>query len=735
MSCQFTFVSLDATSSGGSLLPQEVVVRGVVTCAAGAVTSVTITTAASPAPVTASPGFGGQFSATLPIGGPLAICGGKLAFSIVGNCADGSTCRYDDEVALDCGSCARAALSSSAAGCVGGLQPITLSASISIPAGQVYQFRWLSGIAGAAPGSVFAINNAAGNQNTVHVAPTALFSYPPGNYLAQLVQVAPPASECAPLQLPLTAQCISCPTVTGSVTVGPCDANLQRNVTFDVAFSPPVPAGATATITYVYGGLNAGGVGSTTQVLNTSGPVSAAPPHIAAFTPQATAYFATAVVSISSQGQTCPTVAVDFHSNPNATPPGVWLATCQVCPQDVHVVVTTPPNWCVPLGGPAAGSATLHADVVWPVGGAPRPKPSLYDWTVTLPNGTTAKSNNVIPAPNGDCDVSSHAGWTGAGASASGGIDVSQVGNYAVSVVAKFATSAGLPTQPDGTPSCNLTGSSTFALALCTPTVQPPCPDIRINAMNGDCADPAIGKVAALNFAAQVTDPAGVGQGIEWDFGDPGSPNNVMTTPPGVSTVAHNYAAAGSYLITAHVRHGPGCRQLNGSDSASLALTIDPCPSCPPGQVRDSTGVCVPVPTPVTPPPPPMSIGCWILLIAALLLGLVACVLGIIAACSSNIYVGIAAGIVAVVSFVLLGLWLGFCARGNCGIFNWIRWVTIWILMIAPVVGVIVGLIAGGFACGVFATVILWGYWGAFLAILDIAGPRIPCALTAPPFP
>jgi len=120
--------------------------------------------------------------------------------------------------------------------------------------------------------------------------------------------------------------------------------------------------------------------------------------------------------------------------------------------------------------------------------------------------------------------------------------------------------------------------------------------------------------------------------------------------------------------------------------------------------------------------------------LAALVLGVVASILGIIAGCSANPYVGIAAGIVGVVALALLILWLIFCARNNCAIFNWARWIVIWILMIAPIVGIIVGII-GTPVCGIIATGILWGYWGLVLAILDIAGPKIGCPLSPPPFP
>ena len=740
MPCQVTFSSLDIIVPGGSLTPAALIVRGVVNCQNSAASSVDISTNVTGAPVTIVPDPNGSFTTTIPI--PITVtvrCGEKIALTITGHCKDGSTCTFSDSVLLDCGSCGRAQLSATGAPCVSGRQPITLNADICIPAGKIYQFQWNSGMAAhhqpqlvlSAP---FSIDNTLHGPSWVHAAPPTTFTYPPGNYTAKLVQLSPPPGECAKLELPITAQCGTCPAVTGSVVVGPCDNAGHRPVTYTLTFAPPIAQGATASAVISYGGQNTPGTTFGTVTINASaGPVSSAA-HATTLPPSPNAYFSTATVNVTSQGQTCPPATVAFNSIPSGNPPGVIVDTCLPCPSNVTITITAPANtanWCVPPTGRATGVATMQAAVIWPTGVTP-PNPTKYDWTVTFPDLTTVARNSNVPAlANGQCSVDTSTGWTGPG-SVGGAIDLNQVGTYSVAVVAKFPPSAGLPSNSDGTPACNLTGADSFPLAACQVTVTPPCPSITISATNGDCVDPGTGKSATINFVATVSDPAGLSTGITWTFGDPASgAANTFTAPAGVLTASHPYSMAGSFLVTAKVAHPGGCKPSGGSDTASLTLTVTTCP-CPAGMVRDSTGKCV---KSNTNGGGSMSIGCWILLILALTLGVVACILAIIAACTGNIYLGIAAGVVAVIFFILLFLWLFLCASGNCAIFNWARWIVIWILMIAPIIAIIVALTTQDFICGLVAVGILWAHWGTVLGILDIAGPKIGCALTAPPFP
>jgi PKD repeat protein len=194
-----------------------------------------------------------------------------------------------------------------------------------------------------------------------------------------------------------------------------------------------------------------------------------------------------------------------------------------------------------------------------------------------------------------------------------------------------------------------------------------------------------------------------VAGGFKWDFGDGTSQT---TQAPAAS---HTYSQTGSFTVEVTVNGATGSNCPTSCLDTTISVT-----TCKQGGS--------------------MPAGCWALLIAALILSIVGAVLGIIAACTANYYLGIAAGIIGVVALILLILWLILCARGHCDVFNWVRWIVIWILMAAVIVGIIVAIV-GGVVCGGLATAILWSYWGVVLAILDIAGPKIGCPLVAPPWP
>jgi hypothetical protein len=258
-------------------------------------------------------------------------------------------------------------------------------------------------------------------------------------------------------------------------------------------------------------------------------------------------------------------------------------------------------------------------------------------------------------------------------------------------VVAKFPSSAGLPVNSDGTPACNLTGSGSFTLSACDVTVVPPCPSILISATTADCADPATGKSASITFVATVSDPAGLAGGIDWDFGDPASgAANQVTTAPGVVTATHSFASAGAYPVTARVRTSGPCTAGGGSTTASLAQIVTTCP-CPPGMVRNASGVCVPT----TPPPPPVTsstlccflIGAWTVLTI---------VFGLLAYYSVYSYwpvgtiIFIAVGVLATLA---LGFWIGLCCW-PCALTFWrccvfLQWQFIAASITASILGIL----------------------------------------------
>ena len=727
MSCQITSVSVDV-QPGSGLAPTGLIVRGNLTCQNAAATVVTVSTNVTGV-ATGAPDPAGNFSFVVPVTTPV-VCGSKANVSIVGQCKDGSSCSYQNTVVLDCGACARANLSATQSPCSGGLQPIELNADIVIPAGATYTFYWQTGSSLVPNSAQFMISNVGGLPSTVHTAPPFTANYPPGNYVARLVQVSPASSECPRLEIPIVATCVSCPSVTGSANVGACDPNGHRTVTYTLTFSPPIPQGATASAVITYGGSDVNGNTSGQASINTAAGTVSSATLAATFAPGT--YQAVVVLSVTSQGQTCSAVVFSF--------PTVVVGSCLPCPLDVTVAVATPPaNWCIPPTGPATGVANLLATVVWPTGAAPHPAPTEFDWTVTLPNGLTAKQSNVPPnvATNADsCRVDTASNWTGSG-SAGGAINLNQVGTYSISVVAKFPPSAGLPTNQDGTSQCNLSGSGSFALALCSVTVPPPCPSILITATNASCADPAAGTSATITFAATVIDPAGLATGIDWNFGDPASgAQNTLSTPPGVLTATHSFASAGSYPVTASLKVTGTCSPRGGSTTASLSQIIPTCP-CPPGMARNASGVCVPT----TPPPPPPStsstlccflIGAWTVLSIAFSLMLFYRVYSYWPV-GTIIFI-----VVGGLATVALGVWIALCCW-PCALTFWrccvfLQWQFVMASISATIMGILQFLCSRGVSVVCGDQTILFIYTGYIVALFALLSSIASCGRLPNPF-
>ena len=126
-------------------------------------------------------------------------------------------------------------------------QPITLNATIAIPAGRTQQFEWQFSppLPTGATSAPFSINNSAGTGATQY-ARTDTFNFPPGTYTVTL-KIVPPPYECAEVSITVVAQCEgNCPTVTPSVNIPPCDAaGMRPPVDLQLTFAPPLPPGAT----------------------------------------------------------------------------------------------------------------------------------------------------------------------------------------------------------------------------------------------------------------------------------------------------------------------------------------------------------------------------------------------------------------------------------------------------------------------------------------------------------
>jgi hypothetical protein len=378
--------------------------------------------------------------------------------------------------------------------------------------------------------------------------------------------------------------CEGCATVaTGQATTGDCDENGDRTVTFALAFNPPIPQGAQAQVSWSYGGPDAqGATGATDSLDTTNGPVgqhartATMPPHPPSGSPNACSYFASAVVTIVESGVLCPALTVDFC---------VTVDSCLPCPGDpahrvppVFLRVGTPTVWCAP---PLPGQAAqFTASVNFP-SGVNAPAPAGFDWTIVTPAG----ANFLQSTTSNSVDTSS--GWSLNGQGPSGPVDLSQSGDYSVGVTAKFALDAGLPANPDGTSACNLTGAASFQLEACGGSAR--CPSITALNVAPACADPDRNISANITFSATASDPGGVGDGFEWDFGDPGSGgNNHRTTATPSAT--HSYRLPGNYTVTVTAR-AKAC-DGGGPTTATTLVTVPFCP-CPDGQRRDRDGHCV----------------------------------------------------------------------------------------------------------------------------------------------
>lgn len=448
-----------------------------------------------------------------------------------------------------------------------------------------------------------------------------------------------------------------CPNVTGTASVGNCDANGNRPVDLALAFNPPIPQGAFAQVFWSFGGPNAQGQTTAIDTLSTTnGPVAQhhrttlMPPRPPSGSPNACSYFTSAAITVVVNGQSCPLAPVELC---------LIVDSCLPCPGDparnrppATLTITTPNAWCAP---PQAGQAATFAAVAnFPAGTPGPPVPSAFDWAVTTPGGANfLRQTNV-----GSTTTAS--GWQLNGTGALIAVDLSQPGNYTVSVAVKFPPGAGLPTAPDGTPTCNVTAGGSFRLDPCSGPAT--CPSITAINVTPSCADPAAGVAANVSFAVATTDPSGLINGFAWDFGEPasGGANQAVTATPNAT---HSYSGPGNFTVTVRANIRAACAG-GGPTTASTLVSVPLCP-CPPGQTRDATGRCVAPPPPVT-----EDFGCMALRELAAALAALAILATMVAFCLFVppslpfwIVIGVAAGL-ALAAAIILAIWLGLpCPR------------------------------------------------------------------------
>ena len=247
--------------------------------------------------------------------------------------------------------------------------------------------------------------------------------------------------------------------------------------------------------------------------------------------------------------------------------------------------------------------------LLWPMGCDPTPV-ERYVWTLQGPLSVTPTKKYVIATTTSMVDTNRPWIDDDTGQLATVQFLVGGTGTFSISVTVEVR---GFESPP-----CGLTASSSFQVPACTTfVVTPPCPTVQIMQTGTGCAepDPANPVPGISQFVAIVMDPAGVATSIDWNFGDSGSgAANLLTQPPPFGQVSHSYVQPGPYMVTARVNSSMACMP-QGSNTASLPITVPVCPcppdqvrnpntnkcepvtppSCPPGQQRDSSGNCVPI--------------------------------------------------------------------------------------------------------------------------------------------
>lgn len=722
----FTLTRVIGVVNAGALQPSQLQVIGDWACPGGANSNIAVemrVLAPRGAPGTTFAattnngpnGPAGSVTFTIPAWSG-AICGEKFACEVRGMCNGAWTAWEGVDGTIDCLGCPRIQMSPPTYGACTGTpasQSVTLSAVVMLPPGGSSTFTWDFGDGNISP--AVTLTNTSGNPNTpLNVSITHTYADQVNPYRACLK---PGNQECPPACVDIRTTCTpsSCPTITGSVSYGPCNSNLTRPTTFQLTINPPIPANSPFQISWAYGAANASGATTYIQNVNTSaGPVSAVQ-HTTDLIHRAQGYSVTATPVVVVNGQVCPLQSVSINASPGSCIP------CPTPGQPVILTITIPSDgrWCAPMNAPLA--ATFAAQVNWqsPVPQSP-PVPVRFDWTVTGPSQPAGAQTWTQQA---GATVSTSAGWSSLNATGLGPVDLTRPGTYTVSVAAVFSPSSGLPTDNSGAVACDLVGGGSFILQNCTPVRD--CPEVvGLSPSAVGCIDQAAGTAATVTFQASVNDPAGTAQSYSWDFGDPQSSGNQITTA--TPAASHSYARAGSYTVTCRVTSSdPNCSNRNSTFGTSVSISD-----------------CV-----TTPPPRTTLQSCAALLWTSLIFMLVGALL-LIAGCLVNSYVpppagpiiGLVLAIIGAALFligiILFILWWAICRFFTACEVILAAW-TFMGVMIA-VFGVITAILAiitifdiTKLPCAIGAAV-TWGYWGLLYWIMSEIAVAVGCLIKNP---
>lgn len=314
------------------------------------------------------------------------------------------------------------------------------------------------------------------------------------------------------------------PGVTGTVTIGSCDANAQRlPTTLEVQFAPPLPAGSSYTVTFT------SGVAAPATVTRTVPPASPSSASTQASYAPGT-YYPTATVVLTLPGQSPTTTVIQFATGGAGM--GVMVPACPtVPPGDCYQISlsSAPSSPCIRSGQPAVVTFTATVTPVTP--GGP-PFTGSIVWQV---RDVATSAILPLPAPTPTGTVLS----------------------YSFTSPGRFEVTASISQQACTMPIVSDTETKDVGLCDCPTFVG----GIVANQLNG----------CQFNFSVQVSNPTPNTPVITWDFGD-------GTTGTG-TPISHTYppGTTGSITVTATVTT-VGCTQ-----TISTQVNVD-CGGQPPGQ-------------------------------------------------------------------------------------------------------------------------------------------------------
>jgi hypothetical protein len=323
---------------------------------------------------------------------------------------------------------------------------------------------------------------------------------------------------------------------------------------------------------------------------------------------------------------------------------------------------------------------------------------------VTLPSGAGTATQSTTTS-----SVNTASGWNGGGATAPGGaLNLSRAGTYSVSVTVIFSPNSGLPTDANGVVSCNTNAPASFRLDPCTECND--CPTLTDLSAQVGCI--AKDLPATVSVTAVIDDPCGTAGGVDWDFGDPGSQGNQISTA--TANASHNYSSTGTFTVTARLRSSdPACPRP--ASVLSRTITVDPCPK------------------------PCCDFLLWISVIS-MAVGLVAAIIGCLLSFFGFPQVGSIVGVIGLIVFgiglICFIIWLILCSTTTaCSVLLAVIDFVKWMILVFGIIMLVVALLlipnVESWPC-LIGSAISWGWWGAVLAILMTVAEAAGCLVRRP---